>query len=130
MESSRYLEKGSIDDILEKLEEPFTKTLFRYIDQKGFDDVEVYKKANIDRKLFSKIKGDHDYRPSKSTAIAFAIALELNLDQTLDLLARAGYTLSHASKFDLVVEYYIKMNHYDIHEINTALFDFCEKTLA
>lgn len=130
MESSRYLEKGSIEDILEKLEEPFTRTLFRYIDEKGLDDVMVYKKANIDRKLFSKIKGDSYYRPSKTTAIAFAIALELNLDQTLDLLARAGYTLSHASKFDLIVEYYIKMNHYDIHEINTALFDLCEKTLA
>jgi len=130
MEGRQYLKQGSLEDILEKLEEPFTKTLFRYIDEKGFDDVDVYKKANIDRKLFSKIRSDKNYSPSKSTAIAFAIALELNLDETLDLLARAGYTLSHASKFDLVVEYHIIKNNYNIHEINEALFDLCEKTLA
>lgn len=130
LETGSNLKRTSLMDLMDKLEEPFTKTLFRYIDHKGLDDVSVYKKANIDRKLFSKIRSDPFYSPSKVTALAFAIALELSLDETLDLLARAGYTLSNASRFDLIVKYHIEMNNYDIHEINAALFSLCEKTLA
>lgn len=119
-----------IQKVIKGKGETFQEMLFRIIDRKGLKDPEVYKKANIDRKLFSKIRSDADYQPSKRTVLALAVALELNMDETLDLLARAGYTLSPASKSDLIVGYCITHKIYNIHKINTFLFEFEETLLA
>lgn len=114
----------SLDDLIGDLDEPFSTTLMRLIDAKGKTDVEVYKRANLDRKLFSKIRTGKGYMPGKRTAIALAIALELTLDETNDLLARAGYALSHSQRFDVIVEYFIINGKYDIFEINEVLFKY------
>lgn len=115
---------GSLEEHLSDLDAGFSETLLKLIDRTGRKDSEIYKKANVDRKLFSKIRNNPNYKPSKSTAIAFALALELDLDETKDFIGRAGYALSHSSKFDLIIEYFIKQGNYDVFAINEALFAF------
>lgn len=122
--------KRALMDVVSQLDESFSESLMRLIREKGKDDVEVYKKANIDRKHFNKIKNNATYKPTKSTALALAIGLELSLDETKDLLGRAGFTFSHASIFDLVVEYFINAGIYDIYQINEALFAFDQPQLG
>ncbi len=113
-----------LEDLIKETDEGFSQRLLHLIDKKGLKDPDVYKKANIDRKLFSKIKNNPDYKPSKPTAIAFAIALELNLDEARDLIGRAGYALTHSSKFDIIIEYFFLEKNYNIFEINEVLFAF------
>lgn len=125
-----YSSSKSLADRIENLDKTFQEHLFMLIDRRGLTDPEVYKKANIDRKLFSKIRNNIDYAPSKRTAVALAIALELSLDETKDLLMKAGYALSPSSTFDKIIEYCIEMGEYDVHTINIYLFDFDQPILG
>ena len=115
---------NDLDALLEQADAGFSETLLKLIDRTGKKDSEIYKKAHVDRKLFSKIKNNPAYKPSKATALAFALALELDLPETEDFIRRAGYTLTHSSKFDIIVEYFIKERNYNLIELDQVLYHF------
>ena len=125
-----HKEHLELDKVLAKKEESFSEMLLRMIDEKGLKDSEVYKRANIDRRLFSKIRGDENYVPSKKTAISFCLALQLEMEEAKKLLATAGYTLSASSRFDLIIMYLIENSEYNIHFANIVLDDYGEGTLS
>lgn len=120
----------TLHEYVNQMDRSFQEMLFDLIDESGMSDVDCYKKANVDKRTFSKIKSNKDYRPSKPTAIAFAISLQLNMDQTQELLATAGFTLSRSKVFDKIIRYFIQNGNYDIFEINEALFEFDQPLLG
>lgn len=130
-EKHECVKEQSLEEYMKSMDKTFAYKLFDLIDQRGITDVECYKKANVDKKTFSKIKcNPQTYKPSKQTAVAFAIALHLNFDETQDLLASAGLTLSRSFTFDKIICYFIQKGIYDIFEINEALFEFDQVLLG
>ena len=125
-----YESSTSIDDILLELDSSFSETLLKLIDQKDLRDVDVYKRANISKAHFSKIRTHKDYRPTKTTVLAFCISLKLNLSETRDLLEKAGFSLSNSSKGDIIVRYFIENKRYDIYEVNEVLFEYDQQLLG
>jgi len=115
---------ASLEELLQQKEMTFSEALLDWLIRKDINDPDVYKKANIDRKLFSKIRKNPDYKPKKSTAIALALALELDLEETKEFIGRAGYALTHSSKYDIIIEFFINQKNYNVFEINEVLFAY------
>ena len=128
--SALYEAKQLVRELDKYLDVTFTDAIVRYIREKGWRDSRVYKAAQMDRRLFSKIMSDRNYKPSKDTAIALVIALELSLKQAEDLLSRAGYTLSHSSKRDVIIEYFIREGIYNLSDINEVLYRLDQKIIG
>ena len=120
----------TLEDMLKQADAGFTETLLKLIDQRGKKDSDVYKKANISKQHFSKIRNNPNYKPTKPTAIALALALELDLEATKDLIGRAGYALTNSSKFDLIIRYFIEQKIYDVMQINLTLYEFDQHLLG
>jgi hypothetical protein len=120
----------SLEDMLKQEDAGFTETLLKLIDKSGKKDSEIYKKANISKQHFSKIRNNPHYKPTKPTAIALALALELDLPTTKDLIGRAGYALTNSSKFDLIIRYFVEQGNYNVVEINLALYEFDQALLG
>ena len=123
------LSSKSLDDKLTHINDTFQESVFYHIDSKGLDEVKVYRDAHLDRKLFSKLRSNRNFKPSKKTAICLCLGLKLNLDETNDLLEKAGYTLSHSSKRDLIIEYFITIGEYNIDILNEVLYEYEEEIL-
>lgn len=123
-------DEKELQKMVQEADAGFSETLLKLIDKSGEKDSDIYKRANVDRKLFSKIRNNPQYKPSKPTAVAFAIALELDLEETRDFIGRAGYALSRSNKFDIIIEYFITHGRYDIYEINLMLFEFDQSLLG
>ena len=123
-------DEKELQEMVQQTDAGFSETLLKLIDKSGEKDSDIYKRANVDRKLFSKIRNNPQYKPSKPTAVAFAIALELDLEETRDFIGRAGYALSRSNKFDIIIEYFITHGRYDIYEINLMLFEFDQSLLG
>ena len=120
----------SLDEVVRNTEESFSSMVLRLIDEKGLSDVAVYKKAGIDRRVFSKLRSREDYQPSRNTAVLLAMAMKLSLDETIDLLGKAGYALSHSSKADLIIRYFFENENHDIYLLDEALVHFGERALS
>jgi len=121
---------ASLEDMLKQTDAGFTETLLKLIDKTGKKDSEIYKKALLSKQHFSKIRNNPNYKPTKPTAISLALALELNLEETKDLIGRAGYALTNSSKFDLIIRYFIEQGNYNVVEINIALYEFDQALLG
>ena len=120
----------SLEDMVWQVDAGFTETLLKLIDKSGKKDSQIYKRANLSKQHFSKIRNNPDYKPTKATAIALALALELDLEQAKDLIGRAGYALTNSSKFDLIIRYFIQQRNYNVTEINMVLYEFDQPLLG
>jgi O-acetyl-ADP-ribose deacetylase (regulator of RNase III) len=127
---SMAMPAASLEDLLKQEDAGFSETLLKLIDKSGKKDSQIYKRANLSKQHFSKIRNNPDYKPTKPTALALALALELNLEETRDLIGRAGYALTNSSKFDLIIRYFIERKVYDVVQINMTLYEFDQSLLG